>query len=58
MTRKERIRQTAVCLVYCYDQGHDVLNLPAVLNLYRTYCLETCESALELAKQMIEEREK
>lgn len=56
MTRQERIEQGAHSLVYCYDEGHDVMNLPAVLDMWKTYSLETCEAILEKAKQIIKER--
>lgn len=56
MTRAERIERTAGALVYCHDNGHDVLNIVAVLDLYKTYSLETCEKALERAKEIIKER--
>lgn len=56
MTRAERIDQVASVLVYCYDNGHDVLNLPAVLDMYKTYSLETCEKALAKAKEIVRER--
>lgn len=55
MTRAERIEQGASALVYCYEHGHDVMNLSAVLDMWKTYSLETCEKILARAKQIIKE---
>lgn len=55
MTRLERIEQGASAVAYCYENGYDVLNLSAVLAMYKTYSLETCEKILERAKQIVEE---
>lgn len=57
MTRQERINLGAHSLVYCYKEGHDVMNLPTVLDMWKTYSLETCEAILEKAKQMLKEGE-
>lgn len=57
MRKAERIEQGASVIAYCYEKGHDVLNLPAVLDMYKTYCLETCEKILERAKEIIKEKE-
>lgn len=57
MTKKERIGLGAHSLVYCYEQGHDVMNLPVVLDMWKTYSLETCEAILARAKEMLKEGE-
>ena len=57
MKKAERIEQGASDIAYCYEKGHDVLNLSAVLDMYKTYCLETCEKILERAKEIIKEKE-
>lgn len=56
MTKKERIELGAHSLVYCYDNGHEVMNLPTVLDIWKTYSLETCEAILERAKEILKER--
>lgn len=55
MKRAERIEIAASSVAYCYKCGHDVLNLSAVLDMYKTYCLETCEKILERAKEIVKE---
>lgn len=55
MKKAERIELGASAIAYCYKQGHDVLNLSAVLNMYKTYSLETCEKILERAKELVKE---
>lgn len=55
MTKKERIEEGAHSLVYCHKQGHDVMNIVAVLDMWKTYSLETCEAILERAKEMLKE---
>lgn len=55
MTKKERIELGAHSLVYCYKQGHDVMNIATVLDMYKTYSLETCEAILARAEEMLEE---
>lgn len=57
MKKAERIEQGASVVAYCYEQGHDVLNLSAVLDMYKTYSLETCEKILERAKEIVKEKE-
>ena len=53
MKKAERIELGASAVAYCYKQGHDTLNLSAVLDMYKTYSLETCEKILERAKQLV-----
>lgn len=57
MKKIERIELGASSVAYCYEQGHDVLNLSAVLDMYKTYSLETCEKILERAKEIVKEKE-
>lgn len=57
MTKKERIELGAHSLVYCYKQGHEVMNIATVLDMYKTYSLETCEAILARAKEMLKEGE-
>ena len=55
MKRLERIELAAGTVAYCYNHGHDVLNLSAVLDMYKTYSLETCEKVLSRAKEIVRE---
>ena len=57
MTKKERIELGAHALAYCYKQGHDVMNIATVLDMWKTYSLETCEAILARAEEMLKEGE-
>lgn len=55
MTKKERIELGARSLVYCHKQGHEVMNIATVLDMWKTYSLETCEAILARAEEMLKE---
>lgn len=57
MTKKERIELGAHSLVYCHKQGHEVMNIATVLDMWKTYSLETCEAILARAKEILKEGE-